>query len=320
MQIQSAGRIYQPQSNYSPIPHVITDYWLPRLKPHEFSVLIFICRKCWGWQKTADKISMSQMEKGTGLEQRTIRRSTKALEKLGLIKKIRSGAKGFQQVEYTLIIFDNPDNSNNLDPWQNATPPPGRLPPTKETIQNKEGLYIYARGGEGVPEDPPQKSKSHSPPPLAMELTNYLLTKLKEYKPNLKAPNITEWAKGIDQMLRIDKRTKEETVELIDWVYTDRFWAKVVLSASNLRKNFDKIQEAMKYAKELKSLKVNEENIKANRSACHTARGNKPKHFNGMKIFTTHVVNNENGKDLEFDMDHVEFRKKLLEIFKKRAE
>lgn len=76
--------------NYTQIPNVIFDHWMAILSPSEFKVLLCICRKTFGWNKTADNISSRQIESTTGLSKHTV---TAAIEKLilhNLIIKIKS--------------------------------------------------------------------------------------------------------------------------------------------------------------------------------------------------------------------------------------
>ena len=51
--------------NTSAIPNVLFDYWMEKLSPAEFKVLLCIARKTYGWHKDNDLISIKQIEKMT---------------------------------------------------------------------------------------------------------------------------------------------------------------------------------------------------------------------------------------------------------------
>ena len=53
--------------NYTQCPNDILDHWLPHLREAELKVLLVIIRKTFGYHKKRDKISISQIEKITGL-------------------------------------------------------------------------------------------------------------------------------------------------------------------------------------------------------------------------------------------------------------
>jgi hypothetical protein len=97
--------------NYTQIPNVIFDYWMPKLKPTEGYVLLILCRKIFGWHKTSDTISANQLVKATGLSKPTVIASLKELEALGLILKIQSaGQFGCLPNEFKLNISIPLDN------------------------------------------------------------------------------------------------------------------------------------------------------------------------------------------------------------------
>lgn len=70
-----------PPPNYTQIPNIIFDYWMPQLGPSQFMVLMCIC----GWHKNCDFISIRQIMKFTGLSRQTVVTNLDGLEKLGLV-------------------------------------------------------------------------------------------------------------------------------------------------------------------------------------------------------------------------------------------
>lgn len=73
--------------NYTQVPNVIFDYWMNVLSPAEFKVILYLCRKTFGWHKTKDKISRGKIAKDTGLTKEGVRKCLKSLEDYGLVIK-----------------------------------------------------------------------------------------------------------------------------------------------------------------------------------------------------------------------------------------
>lgn len=121
-----------PIPNYTPVPNIIIDYWMPRLSSIEFNVLIFICRKTFGWHKVRDRISLSQIMEAVKSGRSRISEAIKKLIEHNIIKKITHGTEGSQQSFFEISF------SNNCDQCQNGTPPSAETAPTKETPQKKE--------------------------------------------------------------------------------------------------------------------------------------------------------------------------------------
>lgn len=84
-------------------------------------------------------------------------------------------------------------------------------------------------------------------------LSELLLNLIIERKPNFKKPNCGQWAKHIDRMLRLDRRTPAAIEEVIRWSQGDggngdgrwSGWQNNILSTMKLRQHFDKLELAM---------------------------------------------------------------------------
>lgn len=74
-----------------------------------------------------------------------------------------------------------------------------------------------------------------------VRLSEFLLEKILSRNLNHKKPNLQTWAKEIDLMIRIDKRTPENIRRVIEWCQNDSFWYKNILSTSKLREKFDEL-------------------------------------------------------------------------------
>lgn len=76
----------------------------------------------------------------------------------------------------------------------------------------------------------------------AITISNYLLVKIKTKNINFKNPNINSWASDIEKCLRLDKRSVEQMIDCIDWIYHSNegsFWIPNILSGKKLREKFD---------------------------------------------------------------------------------
>lgn len=67
--------------------------------------------------------------------------------------------------------------------------------------------------------------------------------------PKAKEPNLQNWAKDIDKMIRIDNRSTEEIESLIKFAQSNNFWKANILSANKLREKATTLLIQMKEVK-----------------------------------------------------------------------
>lgn len=68
-----------------------------------------------------------------------------------------------------------------------------------------------------------------------------LLFKLIQKNQNIKEPDLDKWANTIRLTIESDKRTGKDVQDMIVWATSNDFWSGVILSATSLRKHFDKM-------------------------------------------------------------------------------
>jgi len=108
-----------PAMNYTGVPNVVFDYWMPLLKPGAFKVLLCICRKTFGWHKTSDLISKNQLIACTGMTKNTVQSAIEELEEHGLlIKQQYQNEYGHQPNGYALNVT-KPEDDIYSEPTQN---------------------------------------------------------------------------------------------------------------------------------------------------------------------------------------------------------
>ena len=100
----------------TPIPDQVFDELLHLLSGNELKVLLYICRRTFGFKKESDTISLSQMvngittrdgrtlDRGTGLSKATVARCLNTLEERNIIRRIRqfSDERGDEPTTYAL--------------------------------------------------------------------------------------------------------------------------------------------------------------------------------------------------------------------------
>jgi biotin operon repressor len=86
----------------------------------------------------------------------------------------------------------------------------------------------------------------------ALRLAELLLSLILERKIDFKRPDVSQWAKSIDCMLRLDKRSPERIEAVIRWCQADngngqwRGWQDNILSTAKVRQKFDKLELDMR--------------------------------------------------------------------------
>jgi hypothetical protein len=79
-----------------------------------------------------------------------------------------------------------------------------------------------------------------------MKFVNGFIILLKQRNEQMKEPNKQSWASEVDKMIRIDKRSEEDMVNVLKYAVKDSFWQNNILSPMKLRKQFDTLYMQMK--------------------------------------------------------------------------
>ena len=134
------------------IANSVIDEYLSQMSGNALKCYILIVRKTRGWQKTHDSLSISQIQKFTGIrKEETVQKAINELVDLGLIgKQSRIGLPN----EYFLIS----------DPKKGVTPPPKNGGPPENGVPPKKGVTPPPKNG-GPPENGVPPKKGVTPPP-----------------------------------------------------------------------------------------------------------------------------------------------------------
>lgn len=95
----------------------------------------------------------------------------------------------------------------------------------------------------------------------ALHLYNLIL----KHTPTCKAPNLQNWAKHVDLMFRVDKRTPVHLRQVMDWCQMNHFWRGNILSTAKLREKYDTLTSQMNSDIKKPATPENDESLNPNR-------------------------------------------------------
>jgi phage replication O-like protein O len=132
--------------NSAQIPNILFDYWMAKLTPAEFKVLMAIARKTYGWNKSRDRISLKQITKLTGLHRSGVIKSLDELVERGLILKFKNKDEfdgGDLPNEYEINTECQQGVENNGEGSLPNIPPPGDMVayPLVDSVDPQNTLY-----------------------------------------------------------------------------------------------------------------------------------------------------------------------------------
>ena len=132
-------------TNSFQIANSVVDEYLSKMSGNAWKCYVLIVRKTRGWQKTHDSLSISQIQKFTGIrKEETVQKAINELVELGLIgKQSRIGLPN----EYFLTS----------DPKKGVTPPQKNGGPPENGVPPKKGVTPPPKNGVG----PPPKNGGH---------------------------------------------------------------------------------------------------------------------------------------------------------------
>jgi hypothetical protein len=141
---------------------------------------------------------------------------------------------------------------------QNSTKP--SLYSTKNTTENKEDKGGGYGKSVSLRSTIPSSSFKEKYSQEAKDLAQYFHARLSEVLGKIKKPNLESWATQMDDILRIDKRSKEEILQVIEFIalsHTDGNigfdWTISIQCPKKLRDKFDKVHAMMNPPKKSKT-------------------------------------------------------------------
>ena len=82
---------------------------------------------------------------------------------------------------------------------------------------------------------------------VQIQLARFMINEMLKIKPDSRVPkndvkSLQRWAKDIDYMIRLDKRTPKNIAELFRWSQEDNFWCANIRSPRKLREKWDTLE------------------------------------------------------------------------------
>ena len=145
--------------NYTPVPDDVFDLIAPNLTESELRVLLYVVRRTFGFRKTSDAISVSQMERGITTRDGTILDLGTGLSRTA----IRTGCKGLIEkgiLTVGRVLYPDGDYETNVYSLVFATPGVGQQVTPQETVvqeTEQQETDFEIRNSNGT--DPSTKSR-----------------------------------------------------------------------------------------------------------------------------------------------------------------
>lgn len=141
----------------------------------------------------------------------------------------------------TICNYERYQDTNNYK-HQPSRQPSANHPPSKHQPSATYNNDNNINNVNNVDKKKRMSPKKFADDSLEIELANYLLTHLKNRKPDIKLPNIQKWAAHMDKMIKLDNRQPETIRTVIDWCQADSFWQNNIMSTKKLREQFDALE------------------------------------------------------------------------------
>ncbi len=190
------------------------------LSGHCFRLCLLVIRKTYGFGKKEDVISLSQMAKMSGLSKSRCSQIINMLEDRNIVT-VSDFCNGLTK-KYRF--------NKDFETWKTVSENCYR---SRKVIQ--KGIRKM------IPQKKEVQKKLYCPNSDELRTSELLLNLIRQRNPNFKQPDLQSWAKHIDLMLRIDKRSPEEIEKVITWCQQDSFWCSNILSTQKLRGQYDQL-------------------------------------------------------------------------------
>lgn len=201
------------------------------LSGHCFRLCLLVIRKTYGFNKKDDLISLSQMAKTSGLTKGRCSQIINQLEDKNIVTVCgRPYQKSDTVSENCYGLTKKYRFNKDFETWKTVSENCYRI---RKVIQ------------KGIRKVIPQKKyiqkKLYCQNSFEIQTSELLLSSIRQRNPNFKQPDLQSWAKHVDLMLRLDKRSLEEIEKVITWCQADSFWQNNILSTEKLRKQYDQL-------------------------------------------------------------------------------
>lgn len=174
-----------------------------------------------------------------------IEKATKIFQEIGLIEIMDNGAIYMMDIQN--FVGKSSSEADRIRQYRKSVS-------EQKKLENKAGVQMYNKCTPeieiekeiDIDKDKEKKNKSQSPRRYDddspyLKMAQYLFNWIKQNNPSAKEPNYQKWADDFRKLSEIDKRSKKDIKQIIDWSQKDNFWQTNILSPFKLRKHFDQL-------------------------------------------------------------------------------
>ena len=249
--------------NFTQIPNLVLDFYMSELSGSELKVLLYICRRTYGFQKQSDKVSISQimngiknhdgeqLDLGTGLSNRAVITAVKKLIENELIVAEKGQNK---TTKYNMNI--GCEKSSLVKKVHSTSEKSSPQLVKKVHTQKKEKESIQKKEVEETSPIPLDGVKVLNFSDEDMRLAVLLDGKNRENNFISTDTNFEDWANTFRLMRERNNFSSKQIEFMIVWVHGGEwegkvlpehsFWSDKIRSAGSLRKGRDTIMSQIK--------------------------------------------------------------------------
>jgi phage replication O-like protein O len=215
-------------------------------------ILLFLIRYTYGYQRNTVEVTIKEISEDLKRPKSKVGAALRELIRDKIIEVIRN----YDAAQKARILSLNTASEQ----WNLTEIQPGNRQCTKRSTVYQKGCSsgyqkVHCKGYQKVHSYPaqtpvnkgrnaaPKKSlkkekKKYSMNSVEFRLSFLLFNLLKERRENLSQPNMQQWCKHIDRLIRIDRQSPEEVERVIQWSQKHIFWQSKTISAEKLRKHY----------------------------------------------------------------------------------
>lgn len=145
-----------------------------------------------------------------------------AADEMITVSKSRQTGTTLKVLNYGVYQDKNPDNEH-------------------QNVQRSTQRNAHKQEPKEVKNNTTRKKREYDENSSPFKLAKYLYLKIQENDPNAKEPNFQTWADDARKLMELDKRSKENIYNVINWCQQDEFWSSNILSVKKLRSQFTQL-------------------------------------------------------------------------------
>jgi phage replication O-like protein O len=228
---------------FTKFPNMILDRYMKVLTGAEYKLLSIIVRKTVGYQKTVDRISISQFMDISGLSNKGVTKGIKGLVEKGLVIKHGDSTKmnAFTVSEH---VFTYEKSSQATDSLVNKSHKPYEKSSQKSPETYEETSHTKETEKEKRKESvTPARNSQNDPGIVARHL--YEKIQSKHDNMNVPKPSWSEWEREIKSIFSTYNCSAGLVINVINWALTNDFWGPKIHDAAFLKKKFQTLKSQM---------------------------------------------------------------------------